>query len=246
MPVLRATVRRSCLMRRPAACLKTSTKDTTIWSGWRRQPTTGHSIEQEPVSVPEFTTPMKKARASDVCVLASGGIDSTACLKFYLSRGHNVLPLFVRYGQPACAAEGRSIRAVCNHFGVRPRVVTVRGFDKLSSGEICGRNLFLISVALMATHGLTNIISMGIHGGTRYYDCGADFAQRCQTMISSYTDGRVAFGTPFLNWSKQEIFKYCAESEVPIDITWSCEANNEKPCGKCLSCRDRERLLARA
>jgi 7-cyano-7-deazaguanine synthase len=189
---------------------------------------------------------MKKTRAADVCVLASGGIDSSACLNFYLNRGHKVLPLFVRYGQPACAAESRSIRAVCNHFGLRPRIVTVTGFEKVPSGEICGRNLFLISVALMATHGLTNIISMGIHGGTRYYDCGVDFAQRLQTIISSYTDGRVTFGAPFLNWSKQEIFKYCTESDVPVDITWSCEASNEKPCRRCLSCRDRERLLARA
>lgn len=189
---------------------------------------------------------MKKARAVDVCVLASGGIDSTACINFYLNRGYKVLPLFVRYGQPACAAEDRSLHEVCKHFGLRPRVVNVSGFEGLSSGEICGRNLFLISVALMATQGLANIISMGIHGGTHYYDCSVDFAQRAQTIVSSYTDGRVTFGTPLLNWSKQDIFKYCSQSDVPISITWSCEAGDKKPCGKCLSCRDREALLARA
>jgi 7-cyano-7-deazaguanine synthase len=178
---------------------------------------------------------MQKARAVDVCVLASGGIDSTACINFYLSLGHKVLPLFVQYGQAACNAERRSIHAVCRHFGLRPRVVTVTGFNRLSSGEICGRNLFLVSVALM-----------GIHGGTRYYDCGADFAQRTQRIISSYTDGRATLGAPFLNWSKQEIFQYCTKCDVPISITWSCEAGSKAPCGKCLSCRDRERLLARA
>lgn len=74
---------------------------------------------------------MKRASKEEVCVLASGGIDSTACINFYLGRGYGVLPLFVRYGQPACAAEDRSVHAVCKHFGLRLRVVSVTGFDDL-------------------------------------------------------------------------------------------------------------------
>jgi 7-cyano-7-deazaguanine synthase len=189
---------------------------------------------------------MKRANRAEVCVLASGGIDSAACLKFYLERRYKVLPLFVRYGQPAYAAEYRSIHAVCKHFGLHPRIVTVAGMAGLGSGELCGRNLFLVSVALMATQGSTNIVSMGIHSGTRYYDCGADFAQGTEAIISSYTDGRVTFGAPFLKWSKQDILTYCTESDVPVGLTWSCEASSKKPCGRCLSCRDRERLLAGA
>ncbi len=189
---------------------------------------------------------MKKADRAEVCVLASGGIDSTACINFYLDRRLKVLPLFVRYGQPASSAEDRSIRAVCKHFGLRPRIVSVTGFSGLTSGELCGRNLFLVSVALMATQGLTNIISLGIHSGTRYFDCSADFARKTESMVSSCTDGRVTFGAPFLNWAKQDVFKYCKEANVPVDMTWSCEASSQRPCGKCLSCRDRERLLAGA
>lgn len=189
---------------------------------------------------------MKKANGAEVCVLVSGGLDSTACINFYLDGNFKVLPLFVRYGQPAHAAEDRCVHAVCKHFGLRPRVVTVTGMTGFGSGELCGRNLFLVSVALMATQGLTNIISMGIHGGTRYYDCGADFAKRTETIVSSYTDGRVTFGAPFLSWSKLDVFKYCMESDVPIGLTWSCEASSKKPCGVCLSCRDRRKLLAGA
>lgn len=189
---------------------------------------------------------MKKAASAEVCVLASGGIDSTACINFYLDRQYRVLPLFVRYGQRARAAELRSFHAVCKYFGLHPRVVSVSGFDGLSSGEICGRNLFFISVALMATQGSTNLISLGIHGGTRYYDCGSEFVQSSESMISSYTDGRVRLGTPFINWVKRDVFTYFAESKIPVEITWSCEASSKKPCGKCLSCRDREGLFASA
>ena len=186
---------------------------------------------------------MKKASSAEVCVLASGGIDSTACLKFYLDRHYKVLPLFVGYGQPARAAEFRSVHAVCEHLGLLPRVVSITGFRGFGSGELCGRNLFLISVALMATQGTVNIISLGIHGGTRYFDCGPDFVRKTESMISSYTDGRVRLDTPFLNWVKQDVYRYCVDSEVPISMTWSCEASSKKPCGRCLSCRDREGLL---
>jgi 7-cyano-7-deazaguanine synthase len=189
---------------------------------------------------------MTKRADVEVCVLASGGIDSAACINFYLSRHYKVLPLFVRYGQPACAAENRSVRAVCKHFGLRLRIVSVTGFSGLRGGELCGRNLFLVSAAMMATQGSTNIISLGVHAGTRYFDCSEDFARKTESMISAYTDGRVTFGAPFLDWAKQDVFKYCMESDVPVGITWSCEASSKKPCGTCLSCRDRERLLARA
>jgi 7-cyano-7-deazaguanine synthase len=187
---------------------------------------------------------MKKAGKAEVCVLTSGGIDSTACINFYLDRKYKVLPLFVRYGQAARAAELRSVYAVCKYFGLRPRIVNLSGFSKLGSGELCGRNLLLVSVALMVTQGSTNLISLGIHSGTRYYDCGPDFAQKSESMISSYTDGRARLGTPFLNWVKGDVLRYLAESDIPVKMTWSCEASNKKPCGKCLSCRDREAALA--
>jgi 7-cyano-7-deazaguanine synthase len=189
---------------------------------------------------------MKNQGSAEVCVLASGGIDSTACLKFYLDRQYKVTPLFVRYGQPACAAEDRSVMAVCKYFGLHPSIVDVAGFKGLSSGELCGRNLFFISLAMMATQGSTNIISLGIHAGPRYFDCGPDFARMSESMISSYTDGRTSFGAPFLTWTKQDIFKYCLENRIPVEMTWSCEAGGDAPCGECLSCKDREELLARA
>lgn len=37
----------------------------------------------------------------EVLVLLSGGIDSTACLDFYLQLGRPSCALFVDYGQPA-------------------------------------------------------------------------------------------------------------------------------------------------
>jgi 7-cyano-7-deazaguanine synthase len=59
-------------------------------------------------------------------VLVSGGIDSAALLAFYLRERFDVRALFVNFGQPAARQELRPARAVCNHYGVRLSIMTVR------------------------------------------------------------------------------------------------------------------------
>ena len=54
---------------------------------------------------------MKKRESSHVLVLLSGGIDSSACVPYYLSQGVIVSGLFVEYG-PAAAELERKARPV--------------------------------------------------------------------------------------------------------------------------------------
>jgi 7-cyano-7-deazaguanine synthase len=189
---------------------------------------------------------MKKVSQPVVYVLASGGIDSTACIHFYLQQRFKVRPLFVRFGQPACEAELASIKAVCKFYGLNLRTVTLVGLKVPRSGEIVGRNLLLFSVALMRSELSASLISLGIHAGTRYYDCNSVFEKLCDELLSGYTDGRTRLGIPFATWSKSQVWSYCRENGVPVELTWSCEASSKKPCGKCLSCRDKELLVAGA
>ena len=108
------------------------------------------------------------------------------------------------------------------------------------------RNLALISSALMEVGLRTNLIALGIHGGTRYFDCSPAFTKLCEQLLEGYTDGRVRMGAPFLTMDKRQIWNYCKQNRVPVHLTWSGEASCAKPCGKCLSCKDKESLLARA
>ena len=43
--------------------------------------------------------------------------------------------------------------------------------------------------------------------------------------------------------NKVEVIKIATELKVPLDITWSCYQDIEKPCGKCKSCKKREDAL---
>jgi len=188
---------------------------------------------------------MKKSRRSVVTVLLSGGIDSTACVHFYSRQGVSVRPLFIDYGQSASRAESKSARAVSAFYKLSLENMRISGPRIPGSGEILGRNLVLLSAALLKVGAKANLIAMGIHSGTRYFDCNSDFTALCDKLLEGYTDGRVQLGTPFLTMDKGQIWEYCKRYSVPVHLTWSCESSNRKPCGKCLSCKDKESLLAR-
>jgi 7-cyano-7-deazaguanine synthase len=193
-----------------------------------------------------YMPPMTKASRTTVTVLFSGGIDSSGCISFYVRQRIRIRPLFVDYGQPASRAERKSAYAVCSFYGLSLHVISLKGLKVPRSGEILGRNLLLVSAALIAAGFETNLIALGIHRGTRYFDCGPGFIKLCERLFEGYTDGQIRIAAPFLKMNKAEVWEYCKQNHVPLRLTWSCEASCTRPCTKCLSCKDKESLLARA
>ncbi len=178
-------------------------------------------------------------------VLLSGGIDSAACLSFYKGLAGRTEAVFVDYGQPTDDAERASAEAIAAHYSTPLNVVTCRGPLLDFKGEIYGRNAFLILVALLFNPALHGTIALGIHYGTKYYDCQDAFVNDITRLLDGYSDGRVKLGVPFLFWSKEMVWRYSLERGVPLGLTWSCEVGPDKPCGACLSCRDVEALRVR-
>lgn len=188
---------------------------------------------------------MPKHERATVTVLLSGGIDSSACAHFYLRRRLAVHPLFVDYGQPAAMAELESAKAICRFYRLNLRTISIAGMKIPPSGEITGRNLMLISCALVHGRSNANLIAIGIHSGTAYFDCGPAFARLCSKLLDGYADGGTQLAAPFLRMTKSQIWTYCEQSQVPLQLTWSCESSSKRACGNCLSCKDKESLLAR-
>jgi 7-cyano-7-deazaguanine synthase len=192
-------------------------------------------------------SPPKQKRLHEskfILVLASGGIDSTACLRFYLDQKDTVQALFVDYGQLSAKREFRAVSSVCDHYSVSLQTVICKGTKHKFDGLIFGRNAFLLNLALMEfpfTHG---VIAIGVHAGTTYYDCSPVFLEATQNTFNAYTNGAIRIGTPFLNWTKAEIVTYCKQRGVPLAMTYSCELRRNQPCGQCVSCRDLEALNA--
>jgi len=186
---------------------------------------------------------MKKSK---VTILTSGGIDSTVCIAFYINQGFIVEGLFIDYGQPALLRERKAIKKIAKHYKITVHEVKWKGVIEKQSGLIIGRNAFFLLSALMESPPNTRIIALGIHKGTDYPDCSKLFYKRMQSVLDIYTKGTVQFGAPFIDFTKAEIWHLGKEYNVPFELTYSCEKGLKQPCGKCLSCKDLEKLNASA
>jgi 7-cyano-7-deazaguanine synthase len=95
----------------------------------------------------------------------------------------------------------------------------------------------------MAVTFQNGMVAIGIHSGTEYRDCSDYFLRQVQSSFDVYTEGRIFISAPFLHWTKKEICEYCRTMKVPFELTYSCEAGHDQPCGQCLSCIDRGFLI---
>lgn len=180
----------------------------------------------------------------DIMVLLSGGVDSAACLQIYLEMDRPICALFIDYGQPSAGPELSSAHAIAQHFSIQLLEAQWRGPSAKRGGLIAARNAFLISAALMERPSTVSGIVVGVHSGTEYPDCSRTFVAAMQGVTDLYENGAVQILAPLLDWQKIDVYEYCNVHEVPVHLTYSCEAGGPPPCGSCLSCKDRELLYA--
>jgi len=57
--------------------------------------------------------------------------------------------------------------------------------------------------------------------------------------------GDVKVDIPLYNYSKEDIYNYLINNNIPLELTWSCNTNNEIPCGECFGCTQRDKLNRR-
>ena len=157
---------------------------------------------------------------SKVLVLLSGGIDSSACVDYYVSRGYRVSGLFVDYGQPEEKQERTAAKSIANHFGIPLKQLTISECS-VSKGYVPARNALLLMLALLTFGRESGIVAMGIHAGTPYTDSSPEFAFLMQQIYDLYEEGRIIFDAPFLQWTKNEIWNHAQMQGVPLHMTHS-------------------------
>lgn len=185
---------------------------------------------------------MKKNNA---LILMSGGVDSYACAHFMLNEGFEVTGLFINHGQLAASNEALALKKISSFLKIPITKINISGGPDFGIGELVGRNAFLINAALFLSKPKSGLISIGIHGGTSYYDCSSDFLEKINDLIGEQTNGMVKIFAPFVEWTKREIFEYVKFSNLDIALTYSCEKGIKNGCNECASCADRKALNAR-
>lgn len=123
----------------------------------------------------------------------------------------------------------------------------------IPSTYVPGRNLMFLSIAGSL---LDSVQAQAIIAGPNavdfsgYPDCTPAFFKSAAEALNRGTQRGVQEGievlAPLMRMSKAEIVKLAAELKVPFELTWSCYAGGEKPCGHCDSCKLRAKGFAEA
>ncbi len=209
-------------------------------------------------------------------VLLSGGMDSATCLALAARDRPPVHALTVVYGQRhlreirSARRLGRRY-AVARHVVLdlplgplldsaltrsgRPLPGARRRGGSIPTTYVPARNTILLAVALgYAESEGCGAIYYGANAVdySGYPDCRPEFVRAFARLARLATRAGVEGGrtirvvAPLLHRSKGDIVRLGDRLGVPWELTWSCYAGGERPCGLCDACRLRARGFRQA
>ena len=204
--------------------------------------------------------------------LLSGGIDSATAACIAMEAGQKVIGLSFDYGQRhrkellAAAALAKDLN-LADHITIKidlsawggssltdpSKEIPTKGLQKniIPNTYVPGRNTIFIAIGLsLAEARGANQIALGINAMdySGYPDCRPDYLEAYQKLATLSNkigiDGKeIQLWAPLLYWKKTQIFKEALRLKVPIKKTWSCYQGEKEACGKCDSCRIRDKAL---
>lgn len=185
---------------------------------------------------------------SEVLILMSGGVDSTALA--YMALGRLGGLLFIDYGQPAAEQERRAVNRwagprgvevidlACDLSGVDDHMRTGVGADGLRI--LPGRNLVFIAHAINVakSRGWAEVWIGANAGDEPYPDCRPAWVSALDALSQADTGIRVM--APLISRTKAEIAQWGAEMGIDLSGAWSCyqPTADGLQCGACHSCNE--------
>ncbi|WP_075717911.1 7-cyano-7-deazaguanine synthase QueC [Roseburia sp. 499] len=107
--------------------------------------------------------------------------------------------------------------------------------------------LFLSAAASIGLSKHCSYIYYGAHrddaAGNAYPDCSEDFFTAMNKAVFEGSGKQIQLVAPFIGKNKAQIVKEGLRLHVPYELTWSCYAGEEQPCGTCGTCIDRRRAF---
>ena len=209
---------------------------------------------------------------SRAVVLLSGGMDSCVCVSL-AARDHQAAAVHISYGQRTEERERRSFSAICDHLGIRDRLLVRNealravGGSALTDPNIAVpeshdvehdipvtyvpfRNAHFLSVAVSWAEVLdAERVYIGAveQDSSGYPDCRPAYYQAFNQVVKTGTkEGRIEIVTPLIAMRKAEIVRLGLELNAPFDLTWSCYSREDSACGSCDSCVLRLRAFREA
>jgi len=168
-------------------------------------------------------------------VLVSGGIDSAAALWWARERYRSIALSYDGADRPR--GEVRACRAVTRRAGVPLVRVPAPYLRQEASGYIPARNLVLHSIAMSVAESLGAAVVVAGHNRSDaeiFSDARPAFFARLERL-----NGGVRILLPFARLTDAQVIREAARRGVPLELTWSCYRNGDRPCRRCSACRGR-------
>lgn len=187
---------------------------------------------------------MSGAETSLALVLLSGGMDSAAALWWAVERHRVVTLAFEPPGTPA--AEREASRALARAARVTDHreipLPWLRGGDdgRHPPGYLPRRNLVYYAVAGSIAEQLGAAAIVGGHlatDGIDFPDARTAYFRDLEALVG------IPIVLPFIDMTKPEVVRWGRERGVPFELSWSCYRDLPRPCGECVSCRERAEAL---
>lgn len=196
-----------------------------------------------------------------VVALSSGGVDSSVTMLLLKKKDYSIFPLFVNYGQLSAEREWNACQRICEFLDLKPERMDVQGFGKLVASGITSRNCDVEKEAFLPTRNLlfltlgaaygyakaAHVVAIGLLSNPIFPDQTSDFVQEAQKTISKALGIDITILAPLISLDKSDTLRLARKYGLPIEYTYSCHSGGEKPCGRCISCKERiaaERCLA--
>ncbi len=207
-------------------------------------------------------------------VLLSGGMDSCVCAAL-AARDTDTAALHISYGQRTESRERQAFLAVCDHLGIRNRLVIRNealraiGGSALTDASIAvpdapaesiGAHVPVTYVPFRNAHFLAVAVSWAEVLGAEsiyigaveqdssgYPDCRPAYYDAFNEVVRTGTkEGTIRITTPLIALKKSRIIQLGLELKAPLDLTWSCYKREDQACGTCDSCMLRLRAFREA
>jgi 7-cyano-7-deazaguanine synthase len=198
-----------------------------------------------------------------VVVILSGGMDSTTCLYYALSKGYEVVSCIgYEYGSKHNFRELAVAKKTCQKLNVPFSVVRLdfglfesnllKTGAEIPNGHyedpvmkktvVPFRNGIMLSYSAGIAESLkADGIMLGNHAGDHavYPDCRQHFIEPMSQAIRKGTYSEIELLSPFCNKTKADIAKIGHNLGVDWLLTYSCYKGGDSHCGVCATCVER-------